>query len=223
MKTKLCFWLCGCLLSASAFSQSLQLHYDLGKDRQYLTSTIEMFRPDSLGSTFFFVDFDYDGGKGNTMSLSYFEIARYFTLPLLDHKLDATLQFNDGHAVFDGAAVPLGQIWLAGLSYPVKLRNFEVKMDILYRHADYSSGAGFQYTAAWFHPFCEERFLFSGFLDIWTEDRGEGNNVVWMAEPQLWWNAWDKLFLGSELEISRNFISSDRWEFMPTAGVQWFF
>ena len=33
--------------------QNLQLHYDLGEGREYLTSTLEMFRPDSAGATLF--------------------------------------------------------------------------------------------------------------------------------------------------------------------------
>ena len=40
-----------------AQAQNLQLFYDAG--RGCATSTVEMFRPDAGGSTFFFVDFDY--------------------------------------------------------------------------------------------------------------------------------------------------------------------
>ena len=41
------------LFAFGAFSQNIQMHYDLGKDRGYLTSTVEMFRPDKTGNTFF--------------------------------------------------------------------------------------------------------------------------------------------------------------------------
>ena len=48
------------LLAFSALeAQDIQLHYDMGKDRKYLTSTVEMFKPDQYGSTFFFIDMDY--------------------------------------------------------------------------------------------------------------------------------------------------------------------
>ena len=39
-------------------AQNLQLFYDAG--RGCVTSTVEMFRPDAGGSTFFFIDFDYN-------------------------------------------------------------------------------------------------------------------------------------------------------------------
>ena len=48
-------------------AQNIQLHYDFGgalydKDlhgRPVLTSTVEMFKADKWGSTYFFVDMDY--------------------------------------------------------------------------------------------------------------------------------------------------------------------
>ena len=73
--------------SVAGLAQNVQLHYDfgrgiydeLGKTEDYygrpqLTTTVEMFRPDSFGSTFFFIDLDYASGvKG-----AYWEIAREF-------------------------------------------------------------------------------------------------------------------------------------------------
>ena len=53
-------------------AQNIQLHYDFG--RQCATSTIEMFKPDRAGSTFFFVDMDYKP----KVTGAYFEIAREF-------------------------------------------------------------------------------------------------------------------------------------------------
>ena len=70
---------------ATASAQNIQLHYDFGRslyneldktDNSYgrpaLTTTVEMFRPDGWGSTFFFIDMDYSRGvKG-----AYWELAR---------------------------------------------------------------------------------------------------------------------------------------------------
>ena len=65
-----------CLLFAgvSLVAQTnLQLHYDFGQGRNYLTSTIERFKPDANGSLFYFVDMNYSAGGP---SEAYFEIAR---------------------------------------------------------------------------------------------------------------------------------------------------
>jgi hypothetical protein len=210
------------LLPLFAGAQNIQLHYDFGKDREFFTSTIEMFKADSLGSTFFFIDFDY-GAEKNAMGLAYFEIARYFTLPVLDHKLDVSLQFNDGLGRAAGLGFPIGQVWLAGLSYPINLKLMEVKVDLLYRRADYSEGSDWQFTAAWFRPFGKERLLFSGFIDLWSETRDGNHQIVFQAEPQLWANVYQKLFLGTELEISQNFIPGTKGlKALPTAGLMWY-
>ena len=54
----------------SASAQNVQLFYDT--ERECKTTTIEMFKPDSFGSTFFFADFDYSP----KVSGAYWEIAR---------------------------------------------------------------------------------------------------------------------------------------------------
>lgn len=65
-------------------SQNIQVHYDLGHSlyndltpRQSVTTTVEMFKPNTWGSTYFFIDIDYknDGVKG-----SYWEISREFNI-----------------------------------------------------------------------------------------------------------------------------------------------
>ena len=56
--------------SMNVSGQNVQLHYDMG--RSYLTSTVEMFKPDAGGSTFFFIDLNYDP----RVTGAYFEISR---------------------------------------------------------------------------------------------------------------------------------------------------
>ena len=43
---------------------NLQMFYDFGKDRQFVTTTLEGFYNDNWGNTFFFIDHDFDF-KGN--------------------------------------------------------------------------------------------------------------------------------------------------------------
>ena len=69
-----------CMITAIVGAQNVQLHYDFGSSiydsqstRAKVTTTVEMFKPDRWGSTFFFVDMDYTN-KGVTGA--YWEIAR---------------------------------------------------------------------------------------------------------------------------------------------------
>ena len=70
---KLSLCLLGCLLAVVAGAQNIQLHYDFGSalyhsldTRPKVTTTVEMFRPDRWGSTYFFIDMDYtkNGARG---------------------------------------------------------------------------------------------------------------------------------------------------------------
>ena len=40
-----------------------QILYDFGSDRKYVTLTLEMFKQDKWGSTYFFVDHDFNYDK----------------------------------------------------------------------------------------------------------------------------------------------------------------
>ncbi len=207
----------------STYGQNLQLHYDLGEDRNYLTTTFEMFKPDDWGATFWFIDMDYDREQEDahrSMSLSYVEIARYINLPFAEN-LSATLQYNDG-MIF---GFPLGPIWLAGASYPIDLGFITLQTDLLYRW-DYSSDApDAQMTFVWFKPFMEGKITFMGFLDVWTHDKPmeDGKQLVLLTEPQIWYNVNKHLGIGGEIEISDNFLPSGDFKVMPTLGLKWTF
>jgi len=223
------FWIL-LLLSATVFGQNLQVHYDFGEDRSYVTSTLEMFRPDNFGATFWFVDIDYNSSS-NSASMAYWEIARYINLPFLKNagglqKLSATIQYNDGLNTFGG----FGSVWLVGVSYPIDLKVVTIATDVLYRKAE-NQGSKFQLTFVWYKSFLNDKISFTGFFDIWGQDNFDGDDdginsqIVFMTEPQLWLNLTDHLSIGGELEISRNFIfaAGDKIQAMSTLGIKWNF
>ena len=74
-------------------AQNLQIHYVFSQDRSYFTSTLEMYRPDERGATFWFVDFDYNEPNSTGASLGYWEIARYF-MTTFNKNFSLTLQFK---------------------------------------------------------------------------------------------------------------------------------
>ncbi len=207
------------LLNLPVKGQNLQLHYDLGEGREYLTSTLEMFKPDSGGATFFFVDFDYNTDGTGSASLAYWEFARYFRVPSLPG-LSWTVQFNDGVAPWG----PIGDVWLAGVSFPLNLGVITVATDILYRRARFSDGKDLQLTMVWFQPLLGGKITLTGFLDV-RSDRpaGRDREIVVMGEPQLWYQVRPDLAVGGELEISHNFLPDPGWLVKPTVAIKWQF
>ena len=121
----LLFALFAFVISASA--QNVQLHYDMGDGRKYFTSTVEMFKPDKLGSTFFFIDMNYNAGDVEGISLAYWEIARAMKLgetsPLSFHA-----EYNGGIGQwkneYGSGAYTINSSWLTGLEYSINAKDF---------------------------------------------------------------------------------------------------
>ena len=103
---------------ASLQAQNLQVHYDFGKTRKLVTSTVEMFKPDKWGSTFFFIDMNYDVNNGKTMSLAYWEIAR--GIKLGKSPFAAHVEYNGGFGQFNMGssygAYQINDAWLTVLT-----------------------------------------------------------------------------------------------------------
>lgn len=223
-------------------AQNIQLHYDFGKqedglERHYLVGTFEFFRPDTLGYTFFFTDYEFnspDNPRG--ASLGYFELARAFCIPWFRDKsilknLLLHVEYNDGNAIFpidDSTTwgINLYNSWLGGPEYAVSLGDLSLNAMFLYKYIRGSSAPDAQFTLVWYYPIWQNRFSLSGYIDIWSQDNPENEKkmAIVYAEPQLWFNPIKHLSVGSEWKISKNFIEgSRRLEVFPTLGVKWEF
>lgn len=221
---------------ATLMAQNVQLHYDFGKardkkasDRGYLTATVEFFKPDKMGSTFFFVDFDFNG-KDNGISLSYMELSRNLKITE-NFPVQAHFEYNGGHIGADGFGVSFKNMFLVGGYYDWKItKGFTLGTMLAYKYIqDVKEGADFQLTFTWFKPL-GKKFLFTGFMDFWTEDNKglsgsatpDGKKIIFITEPQLWYALNDHFKIGTEIEISNRFVpNSNKLEIMPTVALRW--
>lgn len=218
----ICMLIFPCIIAA----QNLQLHYDLG--RRHFTSTLEMFRTDNLGSTFWFVDFDYNNSDGaKNASLGYWEIARYFSIPKVQNT-SLTIQYNDGLT----NEFSFNPVWLAGVQHVLNFGNLSIPVDFLVRREINTKGLTFQSTAVWFYSW--QSFEISGYIDIWTTGSGAFPPSTWafQSEPQFWYKLGKNIMFGAEIEISRNFsgawtrknsFEESRLFFIPTVAIKWLF
>ena len=76
-----------------------------------------------------------------------------------------------------------------------------------FKYNESSAYASMQLTGVWSTTFASGKCTFSGFIDLWRGEKANGHGqLVLLTEPQLWYN-FDKHFsLGTEIEISDNFI-----------------
>ena len=213
-------------LPMASKAQNLQVLYDT--ERGCVTSTLEMFRPDAFGSTFYFVDMDYSP----TAIGAYTEIAREFCF-----WQDTKWNWLSVHVEYDGGlsgAYSFHNNWLGGLTYSGHSDDFSKTWSL---SAMYKAIPGlktltgecqmhnFQLTGVWGISFFEDWCSFSGFADFWSE----GSTLVFLSEPQLWVNlnkikGWDNINLsvGGELEISNNFVEKG-FRALPALGAKWTF
>lgn len=230
---KVCLLLLFALLISKVNAQNLQLHYDLGKDRNYLTSTFEYFHADNLGSTFLFVDMDYDIGEIRGISSAYWEIGRSFTLAKSPFAIHG--EYNGGFLQWrDSGFVGIVQIndaFLAGPEYNYNNEDFTlgITMQLMYKYIRDKHDASFQITGVWYYHFLKGKLSFTGFADFWKEDtyypsgllETEKTEYIFMAEPQLWFNIDKHFAIGSELEIGNNFAGIKGLQLNPTIGFKW--
>ena len=221
-----------CLPVASK-AQNLQVLYDTNRD--CITTTFEMFRPDAFGSTFIFVDMDYSQAIEGRAVGAYTEIARDFCF-WQDTEyswLSVRAEFNGGLA----GAYSFNNAWLLGLTYSGHSDDFSKTWSVT---ASYKAtpGAiildgllpkkqphGYQLTGVWGISFADGWCSFSGFADFWRE----GDTNIFISEPQLWVNlnkieGWESVncSVGGELELSHNFVEKG-FRAMPALGLKWTF
>ncbi|NDV57877.1 DUF5020 family protein [Bacteroides sp. 519] len=211
-------------------AQNIQFHYDFGSmlydeldTRPKLTTTVEMFKPDKWGSTFFFVDMDYTG-KG--VASAYWEIAR--ELKFWNGPISAHVEYNGGLRYIDNA-------FLFGPTYTYNSSDFSKGFSFTpmykYIHKN-SSSHNFQLTGTWYLHFAQQKLTFTGFVDFWREKNPfTGKEYIFLTEPQFWVNlnkfkGVDKDFnmsVGTEWELSNNFAARKGFYCLPTLAVKWTF
>lgn len=231
-------------LSVSA--QNVQLHYDFGHlydnldSRPSVTTTVEYFKADKWGSTFLFTDLDYqrDGVAG-----AYWEIAREFNVSK-NKQWAAHVEYNGGlssdeetwQATRFQHAVLLGGAWNWANSDFSKTFSVQLlyKYNFKNRHYEAHPYSSVQLTEVWSTTFAKGLCTFSGYCDLWYDPAVNGKWIV-QSEPQFWFNlntlkGWEgiNLSLGSEVEISNNFVYNDKGQnnkfyAIPTVGAKWTF
>lgn len=223
------------MLLCSTYSQNLQLHYDMGKDRGYLTSTVEMFRPDKTGNTFFFIDMDYGVGNVEGVSLAYFEIARCFKLGKSPFSWHA--EYNGGLLQDDARdAYTIDDAWLTGIDYSWNASDFSkgFSLKALYKNIANtvdSKPNSFQFTAVWYLNLAKGKISLTGFADFWREKTdffinaplGTTTDFVFLTEPQLWYNFNKNFAAGGEVEVASNFALHKGVKACPTVAVKYSF
>lgn len=219
-----------------ASAQNLQLHFDPRRalhsdtfDKNYFTATFEMFKPDKWGSTFMFVDLDFNQSRGN-IGTAYLEIARDMklgSLPFMAH-----VEFNGGVGKVNDSGFSIPNAYLAGASYSRQVGGVNLSTYLVYKYNAFEKVSNdFQWTVTWGTNLLNDKVTLCGFFDLWSENKNQskapgekGKKLVVLTEPQFWYNVNSNFSLGSEIEISNNFVKhSNKALVNPTIAAKWNF
>ena len=190
-----------------------------------MTMTIEQFKADKWGSWFYFVDLDF---SRHFVEGAYTEVSREINIkkesPFAVHVeydggLTRTYAFQQAAllgAAYNGHSADYSKTWSVQLLYKQYFSN-----------KDIHSYASAQLTGVWGLNFLNNKMRFSGFIDFWRGEKADNGHglLVMLTEPQLWYNFNEHLSVGTEIEISNNFITNfyDGMTLFvnPTIGVKW--
>ena len=204
-----------CLGATKAKAQvNAQLFYDFGSDREFVTLTLEMFKQDKWGNTYFFIDHDFN------------------------YDLSLQVEYNGGIT----RSYPINHAMLAGVDYFFHSKDFKNTLNLkaLYKYIwENKQSVPMQFTVVWAMNdlFGVKGLKFDGFADFWWENhavdfRADGScdtkSTVFITEPQLWYNVGqhfgcNNLSLGTEIELSNNFGSTGGFKCRPCLGMKWDF
>jgi len=224
------------LSAASALTaQNVQLHYDMGDTRKFLTSTVETFKTDKYGSTFYFIDMDYGKGVSDGVQgpkLAYFEISR--GLKFWNSPFEIHVEYNGGFGQYQADKVnnayQINDAWLFGGNYTWNTKDYSkvFTLEAMYKNIRGKNDMSFQITGVWNLQFCKNKITLSGFADFWREDNLVGvfgnqkaTNFVFLTEPQFWYNLTKQFSVGSEIEMSANFAGHRGFMINPTIAGKW--
>lgn len=220
-----------------AKAQNIQVFWDFGKDRSYVSTTFEMYKPDKFGDTFWFIDHyfsdrtQYKAGLAGATGGSYFEIERG-----LNFWQDTALKDLSAHIEYDGSTWGWG-IACFGAKYCFHSEDYS-KTLTLYLMYDLHLGTSsadvpVKFSAVWGlnNLFGLKWLSFKGFLDAWGNNSqfisGNSAKLSILTEPQIWFNLGSvfdyHLDLGTEIELSYNFAGHEGFMVNPCAGLRWTF
>ena len=219
---------------------NVQMHYDFAdalygnelSNRAHWTATVENFKADKWGSTYFFVDGNF---SENSMHSVYGEFARelrFWKAPIAIH-----LEYNGG---LSGKTGSYNDAYLLGVAYNWANGDFSktFSLQAMYKYlAKQKVGThhSWQLTAVWGVHFAKGLCTFSGYADLWHDNAVNGSLVL-SSEPQFWFNfaplSWVdddcKLSVSTEVEICNNLVwpsdgINNRFYVIPTLAAKWTF
>lgn len=236
------------IISAPAFSQNLQLHYDFRhtldskhNGKNFPAFYFEYFKAQDSGKAFIKpgsfllkVQTEFTGKKSN-IGQFYTQISQSFRF--WKPKVFLQLQYTGGLGIAEPGAYGyyLTNSFSLGAAYPFQRKN----------KAFFNGYVSYKYTAFkkpshdiigsffWLQFFSNYKNSFTGNLVAWTENRNHGDDFTmnlagkklsFFGDPQIWFSLRKGFSVGSRINLYYHVLTdNNRLQVYPTAAIRYQF
>lgn len=188
---------------------------------------IQKYNYDKLGATYFFVSMGYSPDESG-VSMAYWEISRSFNTG--DWSMSPRVEYNGGLYTYDGIGQVVNSAWLAGIEKSWSNNDFSqfFSLSINYKYIQDINPFSGQLTGTWAIHFFKNKWSFVGYADIWyqstelydTEGVKHSSDLVFVSEPQLYYNLNKTFSLVAEMELNVNYDAAGFYV-CPALGIRW--
>jgi Domain of unknown function (DUF5020) len=232
------------LCTASAFSQNLQLHYDLRhtvdpqhNPQNFPTLYFEYFKAMDTTSSFikpgaFFIKIESDlQGDRDNIGKSFIQASQTFRL--WQPKIYAAVQYSGGLGVTDPAQYSyyINNCLSIGPSYPFQWKGAYFNAEVFYNYNIYKRPSNdVMLSFYWGKGFWNYKVELDGDFELYTLNRNQGDAatqnltgklVCFFGEPQVWFKVKGGFSMGSKAIMYYHVITTQNlFEVYPTIAAR---
>ena len=230
------------LLTITAFSQNLQLHYDIRhiiephlNPSNFPTFSFEYFKNiDTINKGSFLLKMQADlNGKNNNVGQVYTQISQ--SIKFWKPKVFLSYNYTGGLGITAGySGYYLANSYGIGISYPFQWSGAWFSANLIFRYEAFDRPSyDPQLTLYFGKGFFNYRIFIGGSLVFWTENRNQGNDFTkdligkkfaFFGDPQIWFKLKNEFSVGSRINVYYHLLTADNSiQIYPTIGVKYQF
>jgi Domain of unknown function (DUF5020) len=234
----------GCMWCFSAYSQSLQLHYDFRHtldpkhaDKNFPTFYFEYFKNQDSGKAFikpgsFLLKMQADFlGEHSNMGKFYMQVSQSFRC--WTPKLFINLQYSGGLGITEPRQYSyyILNTYSIGLAYPFQWIGGYWSTVLHYKWVPYPKPTQDPlFTLYWWKGLFHYKLEISGDFSIWTENKNHGDEFTkdlkgkrfyFFAEPQCWYNISKTWAVGTRISMNYHVLTTENLlQVYPTLAIR---
>lgn len=230
------------VFSANAFSQNLQLHYDIrhtidpGRNpANYPAFSFEYFKNiDTSGTGSFLIKLQADlNGKNNNIGQVFTQLSQ--SLRFWKPKIYLSLNYSGGLGVTTSAfGYYLSNSYGLGISYPFQWKGAWFATSLIARYTAFDRPSyDPQMTVYFGRGFINYKIFTSGSFVFWTQNKNQGiessndqhgKKFAFFGDPQIWFRIKNKFSVGSRINIYYHIYDMrNKIQLYPTIGLKYEF